>query len=1120
MTASTGIFESLNQEKDITGIFNSLNNNEPLVNSEDSLTSAESSPVSTDIFNSPNNNESLVNSEDSSTSDESSTISKGTGIFESLNSGSGEVSSSFQATYNEPDLRFTESPENENFIFAKGGNFWKGFDEQKTDVQNWEIFFQSKYPTPSWHTKYSKPLPEGAGKLEIFSAQELYGYDDPKMPKWADMDEDARRFRIIELFNNNLDIKYPNRNDPDRERTKAETAGGLFAFLATPTSWLPIGRAYKTMIAIGAALGFEWGVAEGLADEGEINWKDVSIYTGIGAAAAPVLVLSGRAAVNRFKRFRLDGNDKRSLRAAQDLLDDYERMMYEAVHDGEKAADIPKLINEVLGISVAELRAAQKLTKRKTVIPTKKDVDDYYEIERYKADQNPIKPGESKLSWVEDMFGAISTRLRKYDERLLSRLREMDFNINVRTGNKTTEVIPFLKAFKKLNIKSKVSSTAKKDQQQITLALYNGDYEAAQSILKDAKLGDVQTVLNTLHKEAQEVGLNLGYLENYFPRELKHGKEGYPALIKYLRDTLGDKGKQEAFYINELMTAARNKKGKGSTLTAAERGDVINKYLLSPLKIGTGKDKGRTIDILSEDLLQFYKSPIDSLHGYISRVVTETERVKFFGSGWKGNSLKSGTNIDESIGSIIDDLIYRGKISGNAQIEEIKKILQARFTTGEQSPAAAIRRYKNLTNAAVLGNPVSALTQTGDIALSAWKVRSLLGSLNTLFTKSLNPFTKNKITLRDIHFTQVGEEFVSEGFSAAYMKAAFKYSLFRGIDRTGKETLMNQSLKNFYKQVSTEKGLTKFRKKWLPAFGRDNFIELVENLKKGNTENNQVRFLMWHVLNDMQPVSPTEMALKYLENPNGKIFYMLKTFTIKQFDIMRRDGIHLMKATKPARDLNQRAKREMENELGQRIGPETLVPDWAKRTEGLLNLLSFGSIFIGLGIGVDAVKDIIMGRKVDMESIEDSAIDKFWNLTLGFNKYGADKIASSSNIPMALRDALVKIISVPTKPLIDILDDAIKTGSYYVGIADENKATGKWVRALSMGNLAYAHLFGGKREYERKRRKRREGGEDIKQYRRGGLVAKNTYRRGGLVSHNGYRKNMSRLGFQEGGYAR
>ena len=35
--------------------------------------------------------------------------------------------------------------------------------------------------------------------------------------------------------------------------------------------------------------------------------------------------------------------------------------------------------------------------------------------------------------------------------------------------------------------------------------------------------------------------------------------------------------------------------------------------------------------------------------------------------------------------------------------------------------------------------------------------------------------------------------------------------------------------------------------------------------------------------------------------------------------------------------------------------------------------------------------------------------------------------------------------------------------------------------------------------------------------RRGGLVTKNYYRRGGVVSRNRYRKNISRLGFQEGG---
>ena len=51
-TASTGIFNSLNQEIPTTGIYNSLNNNESLVNSKDSSTSDESATVPTGIFNS------------------------------------------------------------------------------------------------------------------------------------------------------------------------------------------------------------------------------------------------------------------------------------------------------------------------------------------------------------------------------------------------------------------------------------------------------------------------------------------------------------------------------------------------------------------------------------------------------------------------------------------------------------------------------------------------------------------------------------------------------------------------------------------------------------------------------------------------------------------------------------------------------------------------------------------------------------------------------------------------------------------------------------------------------------------------------------------------------------
>ena len=176
------------------------------------------------------NEVSPVNTEEISTPDEISSGFSVDNYFKDV---------TYQAKFNEPIIAKPETKESEP------SNFWMGFDEQKSDVQNWALVLESKVPMSSWHNRYSKPLPEGAGKLDIFSAQELYGYDDPDMPKWEDMGSDARRIRLLELFNNNLDIKYPNRNDPDREKTKSEIAGTMLGALMTPTSLAPIGKSFR-----------------------------------------------------------------------------------------------------------------------------------------------------------------------------------------------------------------------------------------------------------------------------------------------------------------------------------------------------------------------------------------------------------------------------------------------------------------------------------------------------------------------------------------------------------------------------------------------------------------------------------------------------------------------------------------------------------------------------------------------------------------------------------------------------------------------------------------------------------------------------------------------------------
>jgi len=907
----------------------------------------------------------------------------------------------YQATFNEPVIPKRKTKESEP------SDFWKGFSSQKSDVENWAMILESKKPMSSWHNKFSKPLPEGAGKFDIFSAQELYGYDDPDMPKWEEMGSDARRIRLLELYNNNLEAKYPDINDPNREISKTEIAGRIF--------------------------GFEWGVSESLANEGEIDWKNTAQYTALGAVAAPAIILTGRGAVKGYKKYRTAKNVKLQTQTADDLLNAYDELVYLAVIRGEKSTDIPTKVNSILEINVKDLREAQKLTNRKTIIPTKKEAEAFFELRRYDKGQETIKPG----GFPEDLLGVVSTRIKKMSPSLFHRLRKLEYNQHARLHTNFTDVEPFLKGLNKLKNKS--------HKKQITLALYNGDFAFIQNTLTRTGNDDLlvhfnktRDTLNSLHREAQESGLKLGFIDNYFPREIKD----YDGLIKYI-------GKEKTTTIEKLIRTATNKKGKA--LTDIERGNIINEFLLSNYPIGgstTKLKKGRKIETLPVELLKFYKTPEESLHGYIRRVVTETEKVKFFGSAWKSNVMQSGADVDKSIGGIVDELLKTGVIQEQTQVAELSRLLQARFISGEMSPSKWVQNAKNITYAMTLGNPISAATQFGDLFLAAYKTKDLLGTLKTAFTQSMNPFTKNKISLKDYGFIDIAEEFASNTKSSAFMRGAFKWGGFRGVDRIGKETLLNRAYTNYTKQVKTEKGLAEFRKKWLPAFG-DELPALVENLKKGNMDSSDVRLLLWHDLSDMQPVSLAEMPLKYLEHPNGRAFYMLKTFTLKQFDVMRRDAFKLM-ANK------------------------------GTRIEGAKNLLRYMTYFTAGGMSSQALKDFIMGREYD---VSDAFIDNMWKM-IGFNKYGAEKLADTG--VKGITDAAVSLVSVPTGPYINMLDDALNYTQYRLGIDRRNETEFKSIKGTPVfGSISYQYFFGGiEKDKERKKEERKKSRKRSREFKR------------------------------------
>ena len=101
---------------------------------------------------------------------------------------------------------------------------------------------------------------------------------------------------------------------------------------------------------------------------------------------------------------------------------------------------------------------------------------------------------------------------------------------------------------------------------------------------------------------------------------------------------------------------------------------------------------------------------------------------------------------------------------------------------------------------------------------------------------------------------------------------------------------------------------------------------------------------------EVQPVALSEAPVFYARGGNGRVVYRLKTYSIKQLDIYRRDVI------------------------------DTFPKDPVK---ALGNLVRLSTSLAILGMGADALKDFILGKDFDLS---DLVVDNIYK-ALGFNRY-------------------------------------------------------------------------------------------------------------------------------------
>lgn len=599
------------------------------------------------------------------------------------------------------------------------------------------------------------------------------------------------------------------------------------------------------------------------------------------------------------------------------------------------------------------------------------------------------------------LLGAISTRLGNIDPSLKTAIRKYEFKLSMAVQKDHKRVMPFLKTLKK----SKITAG---DYADLDLALKNGDVAKTDELLSKYGLTEdfkvIRATLDDLYKRAKDVGYDVGYEKNYFPRTIKDSG----GLLEYLE-------KGDDWSLIDQMIKAREE-ALQRYLTTDEKASVVNNLIRGYggkiTLTETGAMKARQIDIVDANLNQFYNDSLGSLINYIDNTNDAIEARTFFGKTGKAAEAEQFGNIEDSIGSYILNLFADGKIKPS-QEKELTRILRARFN--EVGTSGAIQAYKNLSYIDTMGSFSSAITQIGDLAFALYAA----GPVRTASALASAVTGKSKITRADLGIEKIAAEFSDSSKSAKAVSAVFKLIGLEKMDAIGKETLVNAIMKKLSSQAN--KPTSDFYKQLETVFGddADAIARTVEDLKAGRVTED-TKLLAFNKLLDFQPVALSEMPEMYLKGGNGRIFYMLKTYTVKLFDVYR-------------------------NEVFSKLNTP------GQRAEGIKSAVKLAAALIAANATADEIKDFMLNRET---SLTDRTVDNVLRLA-GFSKYTIYKAREEG-----IGSAVLKTILPPIK-FID---------SVYKDIASGGEKGLETIDSIPIGGKLYYWWFGkGADKTEKKR---------------------------------------------------
>lgn len=660
---------------------------------------------------------------------------------------------------------------------------------------------------------------------------------------------------------------------------------------------------------------------------------------------------------------------------------------------------------------------------------------------------------ETRRAWMglEKVFSSSSTRLNNIAPKLFRATRQYIYNVLTRSTVMTEDVSGFVKATRKMS---------KEDYRQLDLALKNGiDWKTEQIVAKyglTEQYQMVRSVLDDIYDAAKEVGIDIDYRKDYWPRVLKD-PEGF---LMYFQ------GREDWSIIEEAIKRRAKQAGrKIEDLTVDEKAHVVNTllrgYRTQALTLSRpGPAKERTVESIDKKLDAFYDDSRTALHKYIRLMNSKIAEREFFGREtkeiqnlrktqsarltrllklkrrvglkypseptYKEHISKTAQNwkegqerldrlkarpLSETIGGYVMRLQAEGEISPT-QEKEIQNILTGIFDPQRMGSRMGV--FATGVYVDTLNSPLQALTQLDEFAYSFYRspLRSIPVAIRTAARKS-------KITPRDIGITSIGEEFQGPSMKRA-LSLLLKSTGFEMVDRLNKENYINTVLSKYQAQAKQKNLNATFVNRIRKVFG-DDYKGVIEDLRNNRISDN-VKYLLFNEILDIQPIAITEMPEAYNKAGNMRILYSLKTFYMKRLDFIRNECFKDMKSKKTF-------------------------------ARGFGKLVWLAGSFALMGAGSDLLKDFIKGRTFDLE---DSIVDNLLRMAF-FSKYQAWRTREKG-----LGTAVLEGWRPPTKAIDAVTKDII------------NEAQGKergwelWRSVPLAGELYYWWFGEGRRRIEEK----------------------------------------------------